>query len=339
VADERITDKHAGQCEMRYRVAMKRDEPFEVTYRCGRQAGHKGACGADDGGPFIVPEQGAAVDTNRRATHAENLMVIHARLFGQLSVAEQRELEAAANALRQLERELAEETAALKRHVQRLASHSAERSNVLEEAAQVCEQMRPVNAGSHVLQVQRDTLDNAARLIRALRSSEQPTSAAAGSTKAAKGEDSHREGLATESHATTRDEIIEECAKVADERAGTVNADKSVTAMYIAERIRSLKNTPIAASATRTSDRATYFIALNRPGLIPELKIPTPQNDEGIAVMLRELHRLYPDAGTTLIHTTQYDPGLWLNHGREWLLMHDQTKASSRRDDGTDANG
>jgi RNase H-fold protein (predicted Holliday junction resolvase) len=131
---------------------------------------------------------------------------------------------------------------------------TAERSNVLEEAAQVCEQMRPVNAGSHVLQVQRDTLDNAARLIRALRSSEQPTSAAAGSTKAAKGEDSHREGLATESHATTRDEIIEECAKVADERAGTVNADKSVTAMYIAERIRSLKNTPIAASATRSND-------------------------------------------------------------------------------------
>lgn len=42
----------------------------------------------------------------------------------------------------------------------------------------------------------------ASKEFEAFRSSEQPTSAAAGSTKAAKGDDSHREGLATESHAT-----------------------------------------------------------------------------------------------------------------------------------------
>lgn len=40
---------------------------------------------------------------------------------------------------------------------------------MLEEAAKVCEQMRPVNADTLVLTVQRDTLDNAARLIRAMK--------------------------------------------------------------------------------------------------------------------------------------------------------------------------
>lgn len=46
---------------------------------------------------------------------------------------------------------------------------SASRRDVLEEAAKVCEQMRPVNTDTTLRQVQRDTLDNAARLIRSLR--------------------------------------------------------------------------------------------------------------------------------------------------------------------------
>jgi hypothetical protein len=31
-----------GRCEGRYSVGHQRDEPFPVTYRCGRPAGHEG---------------------------------------------------------------------------------------------------------------------------------------------------------------------------------------------------------------------------------------------------------------------------------------------------------
>lgn len=77
------SDKHAGQCERRYRVGMRRDEPFEVTYRCGRRAGHDGACGADDGVPFVIPEQAASGD--KLPAGLGELMVATAQLDGLLS--------------------------------------------------------------------------------------------------------------------------------------------------------------------------------------------------------------------------------------------------------------
>lgn len=49
------------------------------------------------------------------------------------------------------------------------AASSATRESVLEEAANVCEQMRPINPSTHSLIAQQDTLDNAARLIRMLK--------------------------------------------------------------------------------------------------------------------------------------------------------------------------
>lgn len=43
--------RQATQCEGRYPVPQTsppRDEPFEVTYRCGRLNGHRGPCGPSD---------------------------------------------------------------------------------------------------------------------------------------------------------------------------------------------------------------------------------------------------------------------------------------------------
>lgn len=73
----------------------------------------------------------------------------------------------------QLERELAALSKdygnLVAEHHREVSALSATRKSVLEEAAKVCEQMRPVNPPTRAVQMQRETLDNAARLIRALK--------------------------------------------------------------------------------------------------------------------------------------------------------------------------
>ena len=47
----------AQRCDGRYPVGHPRDEPFPVTYRCGRQQGHEGPHGADDNSPQPIEQR------------------------------------------------------------------------------------------------------------------------------------------------------------------------------------------------------------------------------------------------------------------------------------------
>lgn len=53
------------RCEGRYPVPMKRDEPFDVTYRCGLHQGHLGECGSGNqpGSGSVVPSAERAAST------------------------------------------------------------------------------------------------------------------------------------------------------------------------------------------------------------------------------------------------------------------------------------
>lgn len=67
-------DDKPEQCPLRYRVAMQRQEPFEVTYRCGRTAGHEGACGADDGVPFVLPADPVMPSHGGQSTELDDVL-------------------------------------------------------------------------------------------------------------------------------------------------------------------------------------------------------------------------------------------------------------------------
>ena len=73
-----------------------------------------------------------------------------------------------------------------------------------------------------------------------------------------------------------------------------------------------------------------HWIILRRPNCAPEVKVP--QNDhQGVTAMLRELHRLYPEAQTTVVRLA-YGGDMWADDGREWLMIADAAAVDAAED-------